>query len=189
MAASEGSTATAGTPSGFFLAHLEAIAQTQQLGPVLDLACGRGRHARVLAERGLRVVAVDRDRAALDALEQAVDGAPGRLQIVEADLEAGSPAALEPASFGAVLVFRFLDRSGVDWIGRLPAPGGLLVYETFLRAQRSLGWGPTRDEFMLEPGELRTLFPGLEELIYEEGPTADPRPARTARLLARRPVR
>ena len=53
-------------------------------GTVLDLACGRGRHARYLAALGHRVVAVDRDGAALEA----VSSTPG-IEKLEADLEAG----------------------------------------------------------------------------------------------------
>jgi hypothetical protein len=87
-----------------------------------------------------------------------------------------------------VLVFRYLHRPLMPWIAGLLAPGGLLVSETFTRAQRRLGWGPARDAFLLEPGELPTLFPSLEALVYEEGPTDEPRPAETARLLARRPT-
>ncbi|HYL18975.1 MAG TPA: methyltransferase domain-containing protein, partial [Burkholderiales bacterium] len=37
-------------------------------GRVLDLACGEGRHARLLAQLGYRVLAVDRDERALSSL-------------------------------------------------------------------------------------------------------------------------
>ena len=67
------------------------------------------------------------------------------------------------------------------------APGGLLVYETFTRAQRELGYGPSRDDFLLAPGELPGLFPELEVVEYDEGLIEAPRPRHTARLLARRP--
>src|SRR3954463_4831208 len=49
------------------------------VGPVLDLGCGPGRHAVVFADRGLQVVAVDRDRQVI----------PG-VQFVQADLEGGA---------------------------------------------------------------------------------------------------
>src|SRR3954462_11594679 len=39
-------------------------------GPVLDLACGAGRHALLLASRGRHVTAVDGSGTALDILEQ-----------------------------------------------------------------------------------------------------------------------
>ena len=56
--------------------------------------------------------------------------------------------------------------------------------ETFTRDQRELGWGPTRDDFLLELGELPTLFSDLEVQVYEEGPSKDDRAPRTARLMA-----
>lgn len=173
-------------PSRFFQAHLDLIEATQALGPTLDLACGRGRHARILIERGLQVVALDRDSTALEALRKAVGGSPGALELVEADLEGTIPPAFPAGRFGAVLVFRYLSRPLAPWIVERLAVGGLLLYETFTRAQPALGWGPRRDAFLLGPGELRTLFPTLDELLYEEGPTDEPRPAQTARLLARK---
>jgi SAM-dependent methyltransferase len=176
-----------GRPSAFFRAHLAEIEEAARLGPVLDLACGRGRHALALVERGLRVVALDRNRESLDRLGRAARGLPGTLELVEADLEADAPPRLEAAPFGAVLVFRYLHRPLAPWIAGLLAPGGLLLYETFTRAQRRLGWGPSRDAFLLEPGELPKLFVGLEIGLYEEGPSDEPEPAETARLLARRP--
>ena len=177
-----------GPPSAFFEAHLDLIEETQALGPVLDLACGRGRHARLLVERGLHVVALDRDHDALEALGEAVCGLPGCLEIARADLEGAPPPALAAGTFGAVLVFRYLSRPLAPWIVERLAPGALLLYETFTRAQPALGWGPRRDAFLLAPGELRALFPALDELVYEEGLTDEPQPAQTARLLARKPA-
>src|SRR5574337_24019 len=54
-------------------------------GTVLDLACGTGRHARLLAGLGYHVEAVDRDESHLQAL-RGVEGVTVRL----ADLESGS---------------------------------------------------------------------------------------------------
>lgn len=44
---------------------------------------------------------------------------------------------------------------------RLVAPGGLLMMETFLEAQREAGWGPTSDKHLLRPGELARLVAPL----------------------------
>jgi hypothetical protein len=43
------------------------------------------------------------------------------------------------------------------------------VFESFTTEQRRFGWGPQQDAFLLRPGELRSLFPGLETLEYREG--------------------
>jgi hypothetical protein len=41
------------------------------------------------------------------------------------------------------------------------APGGFLMMETYLTAQRELGWGPTSDDHLLRPGELAGLVAPL----------------------------
>ena len=40
-------------------------------------------------------------------------------------------------------------------------PGGMLIMETFLEAQRDAGWGPTSPEHLLRPGELAGLVAPL----------------------------
>lgn len=176
-----------GPPSPFFVACRDELRASEACGPLLDLACGRGRHALASAELGLEVLAVDRNEDHLTLLRQAA-GRAARIETRVVDLEADTPPDLGTARFGAVLVFRYLHRPLAPWIESLLAPGGILLYETFTTAQRDLGWGPSRDAFLLEPGELPTLFPGLEVLRFEEGPTEEAKRADTARLLARRPA-
>lgn len=76
----------------------------------------------------------------------------------ELDLEGTWP---ELGTFDAVLVFNYLDRASMPRILRLVAPGGVLMIETFLEAQREAGWGPTSDEHLLRPGELARLVAPL----------------------------
>ena len=52
-------------------------------------------------------------------------------------------------------------------IGAL-APRGVLVYETFTRAQAARG-KPTNPAFLLEPGELLELVRPLDVLVSREG--------------------
>jgi SAM-dependent methyltransferase len=156
-------------------------------GPVLDLACGRGRNARAVLEAGAPLVALDRDRDRLRILRASVR--PGqRALAVQADLETGHGIPTSDAAFGVVLVFRYLHRPLAREIERVLRPGGWLVYETFTRRQRELGHGPRRDAFLLEPGELPQLFPGLRCERFEEIVTPGERPAAVARLLARKPA-
>lgn len=173
-------------PSAFFTAQTARLQQTARIGPVLDLACGSGRHSLAAAALGLEVLAVDRNADALARLAAQPPSA-GRIRVQQVDLEGESPPPLSPGSFGAVLVFRYLYRPRVAWIESLIRPGGLLLYETFTTDQRRLGWGPSRDAFLLEPGELPKLFADLEVELYEEGLTTEARPAETARLVASKP--
>jgi len=185
-----------GRASAFFEAHADRLRETRSIGRTLDLACGRGRHTLAALELGLDVLALDRNADALVGIEarcrKTIGSDSGTITTLRADLEspgADPPelSALPKASFGAVMVFRYLHRPRMPWIESLIAPGGILVYETFTTDQRQLGWGPRRDDFLLRPGELPTLVPELEVEVFEEGPSNDDPSAMTARLLARRP--
>jgi SAM-dependent methyltransferase len=169
-------------PSTFFGAHVDAIREAAALGPVVDLACGRGRHALACAGAGLATLAIDRNRDFLAGLAARAREASLPLQPVRFDLEAGRALPLRERRCGAVLVFRYLHRPLAPAIERLLTAGGLLLYETFTTAQRAEGSGPRNPDFLLEPGELPTLFPALEPISYDEG-THDG--AVTGRLLAR----
>jgi SAM-dependent methyltransferase len=176
----------ASPPSPWFLAQRERLLAAARLGPVLDLACGRGRHALAAAGLGARTLAIDRDRDALVGLQSEARRRGLPASCLRTDLETPMGIPVKPASCGAILVFRFLFRPLAPAICAALAPGGLLLYETFTVAQRALGSGPRRPEFLLEPGELRALFPGLETIEHWEGREEIPSPACLARLAARR---
>lgn len=176
-------------PSPFLLSHLDALSRAARLGPVLDLACGAGRHSLALATRGIAVVGVDRERLRLRALQRRAHREALPIQALLADLESAPHLPFAPSGFGALLVFRYLHRPLCPALAACLRPGGLLLYETFTIAQRKLGYGPVNPAFLLEPGELPRLFPGLEVLSFWEGIEPGPRPAALARLAARRPDR
>ncbi len=169
-------------PSPFVLRHRERIAERGESGRCLDLACGRGRHARLLAGWGLRVIGFDRNREFLGSLA----GKTG-VEVVAGDAEDPRGLPFSPATFAIVVVTRFLNRERCrDW-ETLLEPGGLLVYETFRDRQRELGRGPRNPDFLLGRDELPTLFPGLDPLDHREGLRETPRREWVAALLARRP--
>jgi SAM-dependent methyltransferase len=131
-------------------------------GRVLDVASGSGRHARFLAGKGLHVVAVDRDVAALTTMADLPN-----IESVEADLEAGSWPFLGER-FDAVVVTRYLHRPLFGALADAVAPDGVLLYETFAVGQQALG-RPSRPEFLLRPGELLSAFSALAPLAFEQG--------------------
>lgn len=136
-------------------------------GDALDLACGSGRNAVWLAEQGFRTLAVDRNDVALDTLAQEATqrGLSIRTQLV--DLENGAPF-FTPDTFDLIVVVHYLHRPLFPSLVSALRPGGVLVYETFTRAQAARG-KPTNPAFLLEPGELRTLVRPLEILASREG--------------------
>jgi len=124
---------------------------------VLDVACGDGRHSLAAATLGAAVTGVDRDVTRLVLARERAAAAGLSIEWRELDLEGAWP---ELGSFDAVLVFNYLDRASMPRILRLLSPGGLLIMETFLEAQRGAGWGPTSEKHLLRPGELaRLVFP------------------------------
>ena len=175
-----------GEPSPHLLAELPRLREAAALGPVLDLACGRGRNALAVAAAGIAIFGIDRDSEALTQLRAEARARRAIVSPLRADLESGTGIPVRPGCCGGILVFRFLFRPLAPAIQAALAPGGLLLYETFTIHQRSLGHGPRNPAFLLEPGELPRLFPGLEVLAAWEGTTAGPRPDALARITARR---
>ena len=144
---------------------------------MLDLAAGSGRHARLFLERGHPVVALDRDVARLAGLD---------VEIVQADLEDGSPWPLPGRRFGAVVVANYLWRPLLPHIVGAVASGGLLLYETFARGNQAYG-EPRNPAFLLEPGELLEAVRGeLQIVAYEHGLVEPPRPSVRQRICALR---
>lgn len=145
---------------------------------VLDLACGHGRHARHFAARGNRVVAVDRDAAAIAALSREAN-----IDARVLDLETGAwPLGIE--RFDAIVVCRYLHRPLFPRLLAALADDGVLIYETFARGNEAFG-RPANPEFLLVPGELLALAaPGLTVVAFEQGHVAAPPPGAVVERLA-----
>jgi SAM-dependent methyltransferase len=150
-------------------------------GDVLDLAAGSGRHSRLMRERGHKVVAVDRDIAALTLLAA---GDP-ELTVIAADLEASD--AIWPTGtrqFAGIVVTNYLHRPLFPHIRAALAPGGVLIYETFAVGNERFG-KPSNPDFLLRPGELLELAAGWLVIAYENLQIAQPRPTVVQRIAAR----
>ena len=137
-------------------------------GLVLDVACGRGRHALYLARAGFRVTAVDRDAKALAAVRDSARTLGLDLTTRMLDLETSPPPDLGDAVYDAIVVFNYLHRPLFPALTRAVRAGGRLVYETFTVAQAARG-RPTNPDFLLQPGELQTLVAPLTVLREREG--------------------
>ncbi len=99
-------------------------------GPVLDVACGMGRHLRWFAARGHPVAGVDRSPEAIAALAPLGE-------LVLADLEDG-PWPFAGRTFGGVVVTNYLWRPLLPALVQSLADGGVLLYETFCRGNETV---------------------------------------------------
>jgi tellurite methyltransferase len=150
-------------------------------GPVLDLACGTGRHTLLVAERRHWVTSVDWSGTALDILESRArkaklhvgrgdaatfaDSRTRGIRLIQADLE---DIQLPDGAFSLILCLQYLQRSLFSQMARALQPGGMLLFETFTQAQLNYLGGPRNPAHLLEPRELRTAFPELHVLFYRE---------------------
>jgi SAM-dependent methyltransferase len=145
---------------------------------VLDLACGYGRHARFFAARGARVVAVDRDAAALATL-----AGEERIVTRALDLEAGG-WPLPDERFDAIVVANYLHRPLFPFLLAALADDGVLIYETFARGNEAYG-RPANPDFLLERDELlRFAAVGLTVIAFEQGVVSAPGPGAVVQRLA-----
>jgi SAM-dependent methyltransferase len=148
----------------------------RQGGLVLDLAAGSGRHTRLLLGRGYQVRAVDRDVTALDPLS-------GPKCLVEAvDLEAVSGWQLG-GGYDGIVITNYLHRPLLPAFVQALAPGGVVVYETYMVGNERLR-RPRNPEFLLRPGELLEAFAALSIVAFEQGEVSQPYPAIIQRIAA-----
>lgn len=139
-------------------------------GPVLDLACGSGRHLRHFLQLGHMVTGIDRDPSRVADLQ----GRAG-VEIIAADLEDGSPWPLPGQRFAGIVVTNYLHRPLFPVLIAALQPGGALLYETFAIGNEKYG-KPSNPDFLLRPGELLERTRGaLRVIAYEAVEEENPR--------------
>jgi SAM-dependent methyltransferase len=145
---------------------------------LLDLAAGHGRHARFFAARGVRVLAVDRDAAALASFASV----PG-IETRALDLETGAwPLAGE--RFDAIVAVNYLHRALFPHLLDALAEDGALLYETFAVGNEAYG-KPSNPDFLLTRDELlRFARDRLTVVAFEQGVLEGEPPAVVQRLAA-----
>jgi SAM-dependent methyltransferase len=150
-------------------------------GRALDVAGGAGRNALWLAARGLDVTIADVSEVGLAVARERAERAQLHVQTREVDLEEEFPEG----PWDLVVCILYLQRSLFETFPRVLAPGGLLVFlqPTVINLERHAK--PPRD-FLLEPGEGRSLIQDLDILESDEGWSIDG--FHEARILARKRV-
>lgn len=122
----------------------------------LDLACGNGRNAKLLAQNGFICDAIDISEVALRSCKD-TEG----ITAICMDLDAFQPM---PLTYDVVLDFYFLDRRLFPELKKSLKPKGIFLLETFIHNDDH----PPRisEEKILNPGELETIFADYEILHH-----------------------
>lgn len=133
-------------------------------GQALDLACGLGANALLLANRGFETWAWDISSVAITQLKKTINQTKSAIHPEIRDVNLHPPPANR---FDVIVVSHFLERSLTDAIKAALRPHGLLFYQTFSKLRIHEG-GPRNPDFLLEDNELLSLFAGLKVRIYRE---------------------
>jgi tellurite methyltransferase len=168
-------------PSAFLKEILDGGHWDIARGQALDIASGAGRNALFLAEKGFDVTAVDIAQPGLD--QGARRAAERSLSITwqQTDLENGR---LPPGPYNLIVNINYLQRSLVPHIKSALAPGGYIVFETYLIDQQTIGH-PKNPDYLLAHNELLNYFRDLRILYYREG-TDGAEPSFRAGILAQK---
>lgn len=133
-------------------------------GRALDLACGLGANALLLAECGLQAQGWDSSAVAIAKLKEFAAARQLAVTGLVRDVEGWPP---EPASFDVIVVSHFLYRPICPALVEALRPGGLLFYQTYHREKLGDS-GPSSPKYLLTRGELLRLFAQLQPLYYRE---------------------
>lgn len=152
-------------PSAFLRAIVESDAWPLLRGKALDVACGKGRNAIYLAQRGFAVTALDISMVALEEGRWRAQQHEVQIDWQQCDLER---RALVSGDFDLVIDFDYLQRSLLQPIQQAVKPGGHVIFETYLIDQAAIGH-PKNPDYLLQHNELLDCFRGFRVLSYHEG--------------------
>ena len=156
-------------PVNWVISYLNRIPKR---GRVLDLACGSGRHTRLLLGKGYSVTAVDRDISQICNLCET-----DNLEILEYDLEGPEGWPFSSGYFDGIIVVNYLHRPLFPSIIDSLAENGVLIYQTFASGNENYG-SPRNPDFLLVKDELLDFFGlRLEVVAFRQGYTRRPSPA------------
>jgi tellurite methyltransferase len=148
-------------PEPFFLEMLPRSPR----GLALDIAAGAGRHSFAMARASMRVIAVDKSIDATRELRSAAVAQKLPISAFVADID---NYPLGQRLFDVIIKINFLSRALFPELIEALKPGGVLLADTFLVEQASIGH-PRSPQHLLKYGELRELMRGLEVEVSREG--------------------
>jgi SAM-dependent methyltransferase len=164
---------------------LARVVETLKPGRALDLACGPGRHAIFLAQRGWRVTAVDASRVGIELLKKNALASGVLVDARVADLERNG-FEIEREAYHLIGVFYYLQRDLFPRIRAGVKAGGIVIAAIHMMDD-SPDAHPVNEDYLLQPGELRAEFRDWEIMHdYEGSSTEGGHKRRTAEIVARK---
>ncbi len=135
-------------PSNWVQRHIGLI---QPGARVLDLACGSGRHTRLLHAHNYSVLAADHDLSRMSELRNT-----DRIELRLVDLET-QHWPFQTEKFAGIIVTNYLYRPHMQSLVSSLKEDGVLIYATFAAGNEAFG-RPDNPDFLLRPNELNDTF-------------------------------
>lgn len=129
-------------------------------GRALDVACGAGRHAIWLVERGWQVTAVDSSRVAIEILRRRAGEKDLTVDSRIADLELHE-FVIKPEAYDLIVVCNYLQRDLFPAIKAGARIGGVVIAVIAL-VDDDPNVKPMNPAFLMKPGEMRLEFADSE---------------------------
>lgn len=147
----------------------EVVSANQHLlptqGTALDVACGLGANAMLLARRGLMTTAWDISAVAVERLNQAAQKMELQLHAAVRDIPRQPPPS---QSYDVIVCCHYLERPLLPILCSALKPEGLLFFQTFTLEKVDPTIGPSNPEWLLQPNELLRAFAELRVRVYRE---------------------
>lgn len=168
---------------------LVRVAEAITPGRALDVACGAGRHALLLARLGWQVTAVDASGVGVEITTERARKMNLEVDARVADLERGE-FEIEREAYDLITVFYYLQRNLWPKLRAGLRPCGTLVAAIHL-VDEDPSSETGNPNFLLQPGELRAEFSDWKIEHYHETQLNDEDAGdhrrRTAEIVARKP--
>ena len=133
-------------------------------GVALDLACGQGGNALLLAKAGLEVQAWDVSPVAIEQLQNNANSKGLKVDAQVRDVTKQPPNG---NSIDVLVVSFFLERALCPALFAAIKPGGVLFYQTYCQ-QKVSQQGPANPDYLLADNELLQLFSQMKVRLYRE---------------------
>ena len=151
-------------PDGFLTAHFSML----KTGRALDVGCGRGRNAFLLAQHGFQTLGVDYSDVGLDILSKSAIQRGLTIQTLTADLD-HPDFLLNEEPFDSIICINFKPKQALlSLMPRLLVTNGIFLLCSFNELQTLKTPFPL--EKALHENEFVDFWPSFETLTYERFP-------------------
>ena len=157
-------------PNSFLASIVQSVGSQLPTGAAVDVGCGSGRDAVYIAQQTRSTTyGIDNHRAALERGKALARTCGVDVRFLHSDIRKAGLAI--PPEDPLVLVHgcRFLHRQLFETLPEALAPGGIVVWSTFLEGCEELA-PPFRASRRLEKGEMRSLLGGAQgfDVLHDE---------------------